>query len=410
MRYSGNQRGEDVALQGEQEEFAPYAPGVLADPASGYRHLLEEAPVCWVRSFNPPFCILSRYDDVEEAIRDIETFSSEYGQGPRFTPPAGMLSDPPQHTFFRSLVQQAFTPKAIAAMSGRIDELSHGLLDEVAARGEWDLHDDYAFPLPVIVIAGMLGVPEGDIHRFKDWSDASVAAMGSEDPTPYVADLQAMAGYLLEQIRERRDRTVPGDDLISRLVLARESGRGLDDTEILGVVTQLLVGGNETTTSLITNAVWRLLQQPELWARFVADPALVDRIIEESLRYDPPVLGLFRNTTRDVTLHGQVIPAGTKVMLHYAAANRDPRAFDGPDHFDFDADRRRHFSFGLGVHFCLGAQLARLEARSALLTLASRFPGLELVNDGERIAPFFLWGRRRLPVRNGRVTHAADSR
>jgi len=382
------------------EEFAPYAPEALADPASGYRHLLEEAPVCWVRSFDPPFCIVSRYEDVDAALRDIETFSSEFGQGPRFTPPAGMLSDPPQHTFLRGLVQQAFTPRAIAAMGSRIGQLSRELLDEVTGRERWDLHDDYAFPLPVLVIAELLGVPETDIHRFKAWSDASVAAMGAEDPAPYAPALRNMAAYLLEQIRERRDRAIAGGDLVSQLVNAREAGRGLSDTEVLGVVTQLLVGGNETTTSLVTNAVWRLLQHPERWRRFVAEPALVDRIIEESLRYDPPVLGLFRNTTRDVTLHGQVIPAGTKVMLHYAAASRDPRVFDRPDRFDIDAERRRHFSFGLGVHFCLGAQLARLEARTALLSLAARCPGLELVDDGERIAPFFLRGRRKLPVRD----------
>jgi len=392
-----------------REGFAPYAPAVLADPASSYRYLLEEAPVCWVRSFDPPFCILSRYGDVDAAIRDIETFSSEFGQGPRFTPPAGMLSDPPQHTFFRSLVQQAFAPKRIAAMGTRIEHLSHVLVDAVSERREWDLHDDYAFPLPVIVIAEMLGVPQTDIHRFKDWSDASVAAMGAEDPAPYAAELRSMAAYLLGQIRERRGRSVPGDDLVALLVSAREAGRGLGDAEILGVVTQLLVGGNETTTSLITNAVWRLLQRPELWRRFVADPGLVDHIIEESLRYDPPVLGLFRSTTRDVTLHGERIPAGTKVMLHYAAANRDPRVFDAPDQFDIDAERRRHFSFGLGVHFCLGAQLARLEARTALLSLAARCPGLQLVEDGERIAPFFLWGRRRLPVRNGGISHATGT-
>jgi cytochrome P450 len=250
------------------------------------------------------------------------------------------------------------------------------------------------------VIAGMLDVPEADIHLFKRWSDASVAAMGAVDPSPWAAELQAMGAYLLDQIAERRRRSAPGDDLVARLVAARDGDRGLDDAAILGVVTQLLVGGNETTTSLITNAVWRLLQRPELWARFVGDPERVDDVLEESLRFDPPVLGLFRNTTRDVELHGQRIPAGTKVMLHYAAANRDPRAFDGADRFDFDASRRRHLSFGLGVHFCLGAELARLEARIALTTLAARFPALELINDGARIAPFFLWGRRNLPVRS----------
>jgi cytochrome P450 len=224
--------------------------------------------------------------------------------------------------------------------------------------------------------------------------------MGAEDPRPYAEDLQAMARYLLAAIRERRTRVTPGTDLIALLVAAREGDRGLEDAEILGVVTQLLVGGNETTTSLITNAVWRLLEQPALWRALVADPGLVDRVIEESLRFDPPVLGLFRNTTRDLVLHGEPVPKGTKVWLHYAAANRDPRVFAEPDRFDPARERSRHLAFGLGVHFCLGAQLARLEARSALLALARHFPRLELVNAGERITPFFLWGRRHLPVRS----------
>jgi cytochrome P450 len=376
----------------------PYSAAVLQNPAASYGHLLEAAPVYWCRDFKPPFCILSRYDDVSRALRDIETFSSEFGQGPRFTPPAGMLSDPPQHTFFRSLVQQAFTPRRIAELADRIAALAEELLDAVQSHDRWDLHDDFAFPLPVIVIAEMLGVPSTDIHRFKDWSDASVAAMGSEDPSAFQGALQEMAGYLLREIAVRRGRSPAGSDLIARLVEAREEGRGLSDTEILGVVTQLLVGGNETTTSLISNAVWRLLERPAAWARLVGDPGLAERVIEESLRYDPPVLGLFRNTTRDVRLHGERIPAGTKVMLHYAAANRDPRAFEDPDTFDFDRDRRRHLAFGLGVHFCLGAQLARLEATTALATLARRCPDLELLDAGERIAPFFLWGRRKLPV------------
>ena len=382
------------------EPYTPHAPAVLADPAAGYGRLHDGAPLAWVRSFDPPYCILSRYADVSEALRDITTFSSEFGQGPRFTPPAGMLSDPPQHTFFRSLVQQAFTPRSMAAITDQVLALGESLAANLLEREEWDLHDDFAFPLPVMVIAGLLGVPADDIHHFKRWSDASVAAMGAEDPRPYAEDLQAMARYLLAAIRERRTRVTPGTDLIALLVAAREGDRGLEDAEILGVVTQLLVGGNETTTSLITNSFWRLLEQPALWRALVADPGLVDRVIEESLRFDPPVLGLFRNTTRDLVLHGEPVPKGTKVWLHYAAANRDPRVFAEPDRFDPARERSRHLAFGLGVHFCLGAQLARLEARSALLALARHFPRLELVNAGERITPFFLWGRRHLPVRS----------
>lgn len=385
-------------MASDSSVYVPFEPAVMADPAAGYQRLLEEHPVARVDAFDPPFYILSRHGDVASALRDIGVFSSEFGQGPRFTPPAGMLSDPPQHTFFRGLVQQAFTPRRIAELGSQVTALAEALIDELPASGPWDLHDDFAFPLPVIVIAGMLGIPEADIHRFKTWSDASVAAMGASDPTPYLGALQALARYLQDQIAERRAATTPGDDLIAALVAAREGDRALSDGEILGVVTQLLVGGNETTTSLITNAVWRLLESPAAWSRLVAAPERVDRVIEESLRFDPPVLGLFRNTTRDVTLHGVTIPAGSKVMLHYGAANRDSRVFERPDVFDPDLDRGRHLAFGLGVHFCLGAQLARLEARVALTTLARRRPRLTLLGAGERIAPFFLWGRKRLPV------------
>jgi cytochrome P450 len=378
------------------DDYDPFSAPVLAEPSVAYRFLHGGAPVHRYAGFDPPFYTLSRYADVEWALRDIETFSSEWGQGPRFTPPAGMLSDPPQHTFFRGLVQQAFTPRAIDALAPRVAGLARMLLVAVPNASRWDLHDDFAFPLPVTVIAEMLGVPAHDLHFFKRWSDASVAAMGSEDPTPYQAELGDMARYLHGQIADRRARG--GDDLIARLVAARDDARSLGDGEVLGVVTQLLVGGNETTTSLITNAMWRLLAEPALWRRLVAEPALIDRALEESLRLDPPVLGLYRTTTRDVEVRGVVIPAGSKVMLHYGAANRDPEAFDDPDRFSFDRPPKRHFAFGLGVHFCLGAQLARLEGACALHALVERCPDLRLVDAGERIAPFFLWGRRHLPV------------
>ena len=377
--------------------YDPLSEEVRAEPSVAYRHLLEEAPVHFFEAFEPPFYTLSRHRDVHAALLDIGTFSSEFGQGPRHSPPAGMLSDPPQHTFYRSLVQQAFTPKAIAARAERITALSGELLDERADTGAWDLHDNYAFPLPVIVIAEMLGVPGKDLHLFKRWSDVTVIAMGAEDPTPWAAEMGEMAAYLLEAIRSRREEPA-GDDLIRALVAAEQDGRGLADEEILGVVTQLLVGGNETTTSLITNMVWRLLQERSLWERLLEEPALIDAAVEESLRFDPPVLGLYRTATRDVELEDGTVPKDAKVMLHYAAANRDPAAFANPDAFSLDRERNRHLGFGLGVHFCLGAPLARLEGRIALRTLLQRCPDLRLLGNGERIAPFFLWGRRRLPV------------
>jgi len=379
------------------DDFDPLSPAVMAEPSCPYEFLHEKAPVHLFRDFDPPFYTLSRHDDVEHALRDIATYSSEFGQGPRFSQPAGMLSNPPQHTFFRSLVQKAFTPKAIEARAGRIQALADELLDVRPAVDAWDLHDDFAFPLPVVIISEMLGVPSEDLHLFKRWSDASVAAMGAKDPAPYQAELADLGRYLLREIASRREDP-SGDDLITGLVNAREGDRGLEDLEVLGVVTQLLVGGNETTTSLITNVAWRLLQRRELWERVVADEALVEVAIEESLRYDPPVLGLYRTTTRDVELHGTTMPESAKVLLHYAAANRDPRAYVDAGEFSLDHGARRHLAFGLGVHFCLGAPMARLEARIALATLARRCPGLRLLGDGERITPFFLWGRKHLPV------------
>jgi len=379
--------------------YHPTDSAVLADPAVAHAWLLEQAPVYLEQKFDPPFYVLSRYADVNAALRDIETFSSEFGQGPRFTPPRGMLSDPPQHTFFRGLVQQAFKPAAIEAMRRRVLGLASDILDSVPASGEWDLHEDFAFPLPVIVISEMLGVPREDRHHFKQWSDSSVAAMGAEDPSIYAADLIALGNYLLDAIRDHRKH--PGrDNLIATLVRARQGDRGLDDEEIQGVLSQLLVGGNETTTSAITNMVWRLLERPALWDRVVREPACRENALEESLRFDPPVLALYRNTTREVMLHGVTIPQGSKVMMYYAAANRDPRVWTNPDEFDIDRTGR-HMSFGLGVHFCLGAQLARLEAQCALDALITRFPRLKLIGAGERIPPFFLWGRKRLPVING---------
>ena len=382
-------------------DYNPFSDDVMRDPGAAYDYLLQEQPVHLFEAFDPPFYTLSRYDDVSKALRDIETYSSHWGQGPSFTEPNGMLSNPPQHTFFRSLVQQAFTPKAIKDLRGRIEALADELLDDLDGKNSFDLHDDYAFPLPVIIIAEVLGAADEDIKNFKIWSDASVEAMGAQDPAPYAPLLEELFGYLQDQVTKRRQMDNPPDDLITRLVQVEQDGVGLKDDEILSVLRQLLVGGNETTTSLITNAVWRLLQDRALWERLVTDPSLIDKAVEESLRYDPPVLGLYRTTTKDVTLHGRTMPENAKVMLHYAAANRDPAMYDDPHSFSLDRPDKRHLAFGLGVHFCLGAELARMEARIALAALVKRYPNLSLIDDGERIKPFFLWGRKRLPVKVG---------
>ena len=386
--------------------YDPFSPETLADPAPAYQQLLDQCPVHRYDGFDPPFYSLSRYADVQEALRDVATYSSHYGQGPNMIVPGSMQSDPPQHTFFRRLVQQAFTPRAIADMKPRIEALVAELIDGFVGDGHADLHDTIAYPLPTIVIAQMLGVPDEDRARFKRWSDASVAALGSPNPELYREDRAALGAYLTDQAHQRLAMEAAGeplpDDLISRLIVAEQDGRRLTDAEMVGLANQLLVGGNETTTSLITNALVRLTEVPERWQRLRNDPRLVDVAIEESLRFDPPVLGLFRTTTCPVTLHGVEMPTEAKVMLLYAAANRDPTVFDDPNSFSLDRDvdelRRHHLSFGYGIHVCLGAALSRLEARIALRQLAARLPRLRLTATPERITPFLLWGRKTLPA------------
>ena len=383
-------------------DYDPLAAATLADPGPGWSGLLRDAPVHLHSGFDPPFYTLSRHADVSAALRDVETFSSHYGQGPRFTIAGGLLSDPPEHTRFRRIVQRAFKPSRIEALRPRAEAIARELLDAIRGRA-LELHDDFACPLPVIVIAEMLGVPASAREQFKRWSDVMVEAMGMPDPAPLAKEMEALGRYLGDAVAEHRARP-RGGDLIDQLVEASEVGEGLSDAQVVGVVSQLLVGGNETTTSLITNCVWRLLEVPERWAGLCADPKLVPAAIEESLRFDPPVLGLFRTTTRELTLHGVTLPARAKVMLSYAAANRDPAVFADPDRFRLDRPRSeasQHLAFGLGIHFCLGAALARLEAETALRALAARFPKLTLASAGERIQPFFLWGRRRLPLRIG---------
>ncbi len=393
-------------------DYDPFSPEVLADPVPAHRRLRAECPVHHFTDFEPDFYTLSRYDDVLDGLRDIQTWSSKYSQSPRYQVQGGMLDDPPGHTMFRRMTLRTFTPRAVERMEPSIDVLADELLDAMAAQGtSGDLHDGFACPLPVVTIARMLGVAEDDLWTFKGWSDAQVAMMGRGDPEAHLQARTEMSDYFVVEMARRRALLAAGeelpDDLVSGLVVAAEEApRPIEDAELLGVLNQLLVGGNETTTSLITNAVVRLLEDRSRWDALCADPSLAELVVEESLRFDPPVLGLFRTTSTEVERHGTVIPENAKVMMLYASANRDEQAFEDPDEFRLDRDlaelRRKHLAFGSGIHFCLGAPLARMEGRIALQKLVARFPDLELDGEPERIDPFLLFGKRTLPVRWGR--------
>lgn len=400
------------------QDYNPFAPDTLADPFPAYAELRGECPMHRYDDFAHPLYTATRYDDVTELLTDVDTWSSHYGQMPRYSVQGCLFSDPPNHTWYRKLVQKSFAPRHVAAMEDEIVSLVDALVDEMERDGRGDLHDALACPLPVLVIANILGVPTEDIEQFKAWSDEQLAAANAADAEASKAPREAMNAYLLGQLNVRRDQLraaghdpdtagpevlgdVIADDVIGGILLAEVDGRRLDDAERLVMLNQLLVGGNETTTSLITNLFWRLLQSPELYEQVRADPSLDVIAVEESLRMDAPVLGLYRTNTETVVRHGVEIPERSKIMATFGAANRDPEVFTDPDTFRLDRDPdelRKHLAFGLGHHFCPGAHLSRLEARVALRAVCNRFPTLRLDGDPTRIAAYLLWGRWSLPV------------
>ncbi|HZP30322.1 MAG TPA: cytochrome P450 [Acidimicrobiia bacterium] len=380
--------------------YDPFSAETLADPFPGYAALRATCPVHRTE-FTPPFFTLSRYEDVRDALADPTVWSIRYGQSPQYTKPAGLVNDPPEHTAFRQLFSRAFTPRTVEQLEEPIGALADELLDAMLAASDRaaDFHDAYACPLPTIVIAQLLGIPPEDLPRFKQMSNDLTATYNLPDPRASAAPRAAFDEYFSTVIAARRAE--PRDDLVSRLAAAEVDGRRLSDHELQWMLLLLLLGGNETSTALLTNVVWRLLEVPERWEALRTSPELVDGVVEESLRHDPPVLGLFRTPTRDVPLHGVTIPEKSKVMLCYASANRDEAVFDDAETFRLERpvdETRRHLSFGFGAHFCPGAALARLEARVTLERLVERVPSLRLAGAPERIVPFNLWGRRTLPV------------
>jgi cytochrome P450 len=293
-----------------------------------------------------------------------------------------MLSqDPPEHTRLRRLVSKAFTPRSVQKMRPRIQEIVNELLDGLAGRVEFDLVSELAWPLPVIVIAEMLGIPREDRERFKRWSDAMVATLGGDYSSLDEArrSNEELVEYVSRVIADRRKQ--PRDDLISRLVAAEESGQRLSEDEMLGTVALLLVAGNETTAHLISSGMLVLLQKPGESARLRSDPSLLPSAVDEMLRYTGPVHTTRRTAREDVQLGDAEISRGEVVVGVLAAANRDPEKYADPDRFDVARNPTDHMAFGDGIHFCLGAALARLEGQVAIGTLLARFPSLRLLDD-----------------------------
>jgi cytochrome P450 len=366
----------------------PFLPEYRRDPYPTYHALRSRAPVYRSRVFQS--WILTRYDDIAAVLRD-PSFSVNRTQLPlvrmmrRFRRESEfsrsidrdlLMLDPPDHTRLRNLVSKAFTPRVVERLRPRIQEIVDELLERAAEAGEMDLIRDFASPLPVTVIAEMLGIPPRDRARLKRCSNELTALL---DPLQAAQGLRGarrafdeLAGTFRSLFEARRQE--PREDLVSALVSAYDAGDRLSEIELLSICTLILGAGHETTTNLIGNAVLALLRHPGERKRLHDDPGLVESAVEEFLRYDSPVQITDRVATQDCEIGGRRIRRGHLVGLLLGAANRDPAQFADPDRLDLGRQENRHLAFGQGVHFCLGAQLARLEAQLAIGTLVRRFP------------------------------------
>lgn len=397
-------------------------PGFAQDPHVTYRLLREAAPVYWSEAWGA--WLITRYDDAVATLRDHARFSSkgrlvelidalppnaraEAGPLREHFSTSGLIhTDPPDHTRMRSLIKKAFSPRVIASMEPRIQRIVDELLDATAPGQPFDLVGHLAYPLPAIVIAELLGARSDDRDSFKRWSDGIVAFQGQGRAIPEAIPTSAaavtqMRAYIGELVAAHREH--PSDDLVGSLVSVEEAGEQLTMDEIYSTCVTFLIGGHETTTSLIANCLYRLLRDPEQLVLARTDDESLGRAIEESLRYDSPIQRTFRRVAQDTELGAARMRKDQIVIQLLGAANRDPEHFAHPEDFDVTRHPNRHIAFGSGVHFCIGAPLARLEAKTALRSILDRMPDIELADDDVRWQSEKALFRcvRELPVRAG---------
>ncbi len=385
-----------VARRNTQNPYPAYA--ALRDKGQAHRSRLLNA---W---------IFSRFPDVDEILRDWQRFSSDGRKAKRpgkrtVIPDPGTPSllslDPPDHRRLRGLVSKAFTPRAVNAREPHIRSLMHELLDGIEDLSGFDLMEAVARPLPVIVIAEMLGVPVEDRPRFRSWSDRRARILeptiGAEERADAVLAGEDLNAYFVPLVRERR--ADPKDDILSGLAQAEEEGDRLDEDEMIALLRLLLVAGNETTVNLIGNGMLALLRHPEQLQRLRDDPALIPSAVEELLRYDSPVQLDLRRIVQDCDVNGFPVKRGEDIVVLIGGANRDPEQFEDPDGLDVGREGNSHISFGRGIHACIGAPLARLEARIAIEVLLERFSSIRLAGPPAEFRPsIVLRGLESLPV------------
>jgi pimeloyl-[acyl-carrier protein] synthase len=393
------------------------SPGFYQDPYPIYEELSATVRVAWSEALAG--WVIPRYDDVQATLMDTRHFSSQgrvlavldrlpQGLRPHFQPfenhfTGGLINaDPPNHTRLRALVNTAFTPRTVEQLRPRIQALIDNLLDAGQARGEMDLIRDLAYPLPAIVIAEIMGAPAESREDFQRWSHGVLAFQGAGVVDPAVLDesqqhLLALREFLSELLDERRRQ--PRDDLLSRLVLAEMEGDRLTPAELLTTCVTLLIAGHETTTNLIANGLYTLLRHPDQLERLRAEPALMTSAVEEMLRFESPLQRNPRRMTEDFEYGGALLKRGDYVLQIFGSANRDAAVFPRPQTFDVARQPNRHLSFAVGIHFCVGAPLARLEAPLAIGAVLRRLPHLRLAEPSvEWQVHGLLRGLTRLPV------------
>ena len=377
------------------------SPAFYQDPYPFYEQLSAQVRVAWSEALAG--WVIPRYDDVVATLLDTQHFSSQgrvlavldrlpAGLRPKFKPfenhfTGGLINaDPPNHTRLRALVNKAFAPRASEQLRPRIQALVDEMLDaaQAQARGEMDIIRDLAYPLPAIVIAEILGVPPEARDDFKLWSDGILAFQGAGVVSPELLEhsqrhLLAIREFLADLLAERRRQ--PRDDLLSQLTEAEMEGDRLTPAELLTTCVTLLIAGHETTTNTIANGLYTLLRHPEQLEQLRANPALLPSAVEEILRYESPLQRNPRRMTEDLEYGGAQLRRGDYVLQMLGAANRDPSVFPNPDQFDITRQPNRHVSFAFGIHFCVGAPVARLEAPIAIGTVLRRLPGLRLASE-----------------------------
>lgn len=400
----------------ELDEQTLQSPEFFMDPYPFYHRLRREDPVHWSDRWD---CwVLTRYADVLSSMRDPRLSNSMratiyINQLPaevqnRLRPlnrhiAAWMaFQDPPHHTQLRALVSKAFTPRVVEGMRPRIQKIVDDLLEPLEDTRQVDMIRDFAYPLPAIVIADLLGVPREDRDQFKMWSDDIVAFLGTGRANSSSAEqaqrsLLELAKYFNGLITARRKH--PTEDFLSGLVLAEEEGKTLSEEELISMCTSLLIAGHETTTNMIGNGVLALLRYPDQLQRLTDNPSLIEGAVEEFLRYDAPVQRNWRAAREDIEMGGKRIEKGQLVLQMLGAANRDPEQFPDPDRLDLSRQPNPHVAFGHGIHFCLGAPLARTEGRIAFNSLLRFLPSMQQANEElEWLENMAFRGLKSLPV------------